>query len=297
MILYTFFKKLKNLYLVKLRTFLSIDSVMDFGEFEIYLPPEHLLPYYKNTHRLYDRFLPFFCQYLNPKDIVIDVGGNIGDTLASMYAANPFLEFICIEPDDYFFRYLEKNTLIIKRHNENSTVTLIKSLIGNSVEKVSLEGCGGTKKAVHTNNSASSVSSVSLDAALKNIDLNNLKLLKIDVDGYDFDVLDSSLGVLKKYSPVVFFETDFDYDFQLEGYKKTLSSIKDIGYENFVIFDNFGEVVLRTSDLLVIDELFEYVRRMNLERSTRTIYYFDILAFVASDLKFIENIITLYKQK
>ena len=110
------------------------------NDVKLWLPPEHLLPFYQAKFPLYDRFLPFLAYELPAKSIVIDVGANVGDTSVPLFYANPSLIFMCIEPDDYYFKFLCKNTA-----NKGGSFVLRKSLIGTKSESFTLKG-GGVQK-------------------------------------------------------------------------------------------------------------------------------------------------------
>ena len=117
-----------------------------------------------------------------------------------------------------------------------------------------------------------------LDDLMKNVSYTKIGLLKTDVDGFDYDVLNSSFDIIKTNSPVLYFELFFENENQKKGYSETISSLAGIGYCDWTVFDNFGAVVLRTSEINVIFQLMDYVARQNSLLSTRTIHYFDILA-------------------
>jgi len=272
---------------------LNMNTEYRYTNFSIALPADHLLPAYQKQHKLYDRFLPHLSKYLEPKATVIDVGANCGDTLAAMYEANRHLNYICIEPDEGFFRLLQENILRIRAIDESASIQAIKALVGKHITDVSLEGAGGTKKAM-IGDSKNSISSDSLDHILSLSKATNIRLLKSDVDGFDYDVIDSADSILNSYSPMIFFECHFDHAFQKTGYEKTIAHLQSKGYVNWVIFDNFGEVILRTNDIQQIGQLFDYVWRQNIERTTRTIYYLDILAATRGDHELIGRVIDDY---
>jgi FkbM family methyltransferase len=249
-----------------------------FAHISILMPSSHQLRIYQEKHRLYDRFLPHLATFLPSGGLVIDVGANVGDTMAAMYCANPNLEFVCIEADHSFFEILEQNINRIRINDANVSVTPIKALVGKSVKNVYLEGTGGTKRAVVNEGGTAALSSRPLDRILEVDTGRTIVLLKCDVDGYDYDVIDSGQELIEEHCPVLFFECDFDKDAQKIAYEKTIDQLIKNGYDHWVIFDNFGEVVLRTNSLSDIVQLFDYVWRQNMKRTTRTIYYFDLLA-------------------
>lgn len=263
-----------------------------FTKFAIKLPAGHKLPEYQKAHPKYDRFLPHIAKFLNPSDVVIDIGANVGDTLAGMVDKNPVLHYICIEPDDSFYKYLLSNIELIKNTFSDLRVDTIKSLIGKNVTDVELKGVGGTKHATFTNSNG--IQSISLDSIIENMNNPSVRLLKTDVDGYDYDVLDSSFSLLEDKKPIIFFECQYDQSFQIDGYKKTVTRLTELGYQDWTIFDNFGGVVLRTSDIGALFHLIDYVALQNSKGTSRTMYYLDVLAVVASDSVFIDKVLSEY---
>ena len=250
-----------------------------FERVSIKIPSSHQLGLYQRKHKLYDRFLPHLAKYLPVGALVVDVGANCGDTLAAMFSSNSNLAFVCVEPDDEFYALLDVNTKRIQEIDARVSVRLIKSLIGKSVTNVSLVGTGGTKKAVVGGmEGAATMDSTALDGLLDYTEKQRLVLIKSDVDGYDYDVVDSAEHLVNEHTPLLFFECQFDHDFQKAGYEQTISRLGASGYDYWVLFDNFGEVVLRTQQVNDIYQLFDYVWRQNMKRTSRTIFYFDVLA-------------------
>jgi FkbM family methyltransferase len=269
------------------------DTEFEFTNFSILLPADHLLPTYRKEHKLYDRFLPHISRYLETNSTVVDVGANCGDTVAAMYDTNKNLTYICIEPDELFFDYLQKNVLRIKEIDKDAKIQTIKSLVGKNINVISLEGSGGTKKAIVGENEKT-ISSQPLDDILSFNKIFNIRLLKSDVDGFDYDVIDSAESNIRSYLPIIFFECQFDHFFQKKGFRETIGNLCLQGYTDWIIFDNFGEVVLRTGDIQQIFQLFEYIWRQNIKRSTRTIFYYDVLTFTKKDNILINKVINDY---
>jgi hypothetical protein len=78
---------------------------------------------------------------------------------------------------------------------------------------------------------------------------------------------------------------------------KTFKQLEKIGYSDWVIFDNYGTIILRTNELKIIKQLTNYINLQNNLSATRTIYYFDILTCVNKDSKFINTILNDYHPK
>jgi len=263
------------------RSLLGLRTEYRYRNFSIRLPADHLLPFYQSMHGTYDKFLPHLVRYLQPEATVIDVGANCGDTLASMYDANDRLSYICVEPDEVFFGYLRENVRRMRSSNPGASIRLYQALVGKGLSKAALEGSGGTKHAVQVDGSlpaARAIDSVTLDDLVLPMQPGRLELLKSDVDGFDFDVLDSAVRLIAEHRPIIFFECHFGDLHQKRGYQKTIAALQSSGYRAWTVFDNYGDVVLRTRDIEALFQLFDYVDRQNAGLTTRTIHYFDVLA-------------------
>tara|TARA_B100000787_G_scaffold169770_1_gene162188 strand:- start:4573 stop:5472 length:900 start_codon:yes stop_codon:yes gene_type:complete len=262
-----------------------------YKDFSILLPPDHNLPSFQKSFQRYDTFLPLLVKNIKLDEVIIDVGANVGDTLAAMVEENSISSYFCIEPDDGFFELLTENIVRIKKQKPNLKVQAIKSLVGKNISGISLEGVGGTKHAVV--DKENSIQSRALDEILT--DVKNIRILKTDVDGFDYDVIDSSLSIIQKHKPMIFLECQFDFSYQKKGYVKTLLALEAEGYCDLTIFDNFGGVLIRTSDFKVVFQLMEYIWSQNIEKSSRTIYYYDILLGQSKDTNFINKVLVSYQ--
>jgi len=270
------------------------------GSFELSLPAGHKLPIYLHAHKKYDQFLPFFVNFFDDNEVVIDVGANCGDTLASMVIVKPTLKYICIEPDDYFFSFLEENTRLFKLKYPKLQVLNIKMMVGKLLTSALLSGKGGTKNMVPSA-SPSAIKSSSLDDIVRNklsgfCGANQIRLIKSDVDGYDWDVLNSGKKIIGESFPFLYFECQVDDLEQKAHYSDLFLHLKNNEYSWFVLFDNFGQVLVRTDNINLIEDLLDYTWSQTLGRTTRTIFYYDVLAYTAKDYAFVERIIAIYKE-
>lgn len=282
------------------RSILGVKSEYRYRNFSIRLPADHLLPFYQSMYGTYDRFLPHLVRYLEPGATVIDVGANCGDTLAGMYDANDRLSYICVEPDEGFFQYLSENALRMRNSNSGASIRLYKALVGKSVSQATLQGQGGTKHAVKIDESmpgAKSIASVTLDSLVLPIQSGGVQLLKSDVDGYDFDVLDSAEQLIAEHAPILFFECHFGNLNQKSGYQATVEGLRRSGYREWTIFDNYGDVVLRTREIETLFQLFDYVDRQNGGLTTRTIHYLDVITSTERDESLLARVVSDYLRR
>lgn len=276
-----------------LRKVMNITYVYKYNTLSIELPYDSMLPLLQQQHKKYDRFLPHLVKYIESEATVIDVGANCGDTLAGMFENNSKITYVCIEPDNLFFRFLENNILRIKRTNKSANIYSVKALVGKNITNVSLEGKKGSKHAVINNNENGLLSS-SLDDILKNIPCSNIRLVKSDVDGFDYDVIESGEMLLATQHPLIFFECQFDFDSQKLGFENIINKLIGIGYKNWIVFDNFGEIILQTDNIDILMQLISYVWKQNIYGATRTIYYYDMLAFTNNDYALVEQAVNKY---
>lgn len=262
------------------------------GDYKIKLSKGHTLPDFQAQNKLYDRFLPALSAHFKQGETIVDVGANIGDS-AIMMLNNTEANIICVEPSDIYYPYLEEN---IKRLPQavQAKVKCIKALAGTQELSGELVHTGGTASLQQDGNSSSSTIKKQLDELLVNED--NISLIKVDTDGYDFDVLLSAKQTIVKQQPILFWENQINNEMQLEGYTKLYTFLKELGYSHIYLFDNFGNVMLEEVDFKALQNINAYVNSMDKHNCTRTIYYTDVLAAPAAKQSMLQNIIEEYKR-
>lgn len=271
-----FFNKI-NWYKRVLLSLFGFKRSYKIYKFIIKIDYKHLLPDYQLIHPFYDKFLPHLVKYLPENSIVIDVGANVGDTLAGMASNNNRLNYFCIEASKHYFSNLKENTDLLRNQCNDLNVFLCNEFVGNEINGIRLEGEGGTKHAVIEGGEIKSRSIYSILSDF-NIQSDSVSLLKTDVDGFDWDVIRSSYKSIK-HCPYLYFECEYNNNKQFNSYKEIFIELMKMGYSQFAFFDNFGQYILTTNDLSEIFKLLDYVKRQNHELSTRTIFYYDVLAY------------------
>lgn len=213
-----------------------------------------------------------------PSLTVIDIGANVGDTIAIIKSAIE-LPVIGIEGDDIAYRFLEKNTA------QFQNITLIKEFLGEKKETihVSLEKSGWNTTIVPSEQSEQVVTLKTLDEVLEEHHLftSTLKLLKIDTEGFDTIILRGAGALLEKQKPVVYFEYNRS---NMEAIKEdglsTLFSLEKFGYNAVIFFDNHGRYIL-TADIKE-HELIRQLHNYSDEKNSGIAYY-DICLFHEAD--------------
>ncbi len=213
-----------------------------------------------------------------PSLTVIDIGANVGDTIAIIKTAIE-LPVIGIEGDQIAYQFLEKNTA------QFQNITLLKEFLGEKKEtiQVSLEKSGWNTTIVPSSESGEVVHLKTLDEVLleNKLQTKTLKLLKIDTEGFDTIILRGALDLIANQHPVVYFEYNrSNMDAIKEDGLSTLFSLEKYGYQSVIFFDNKGRYIItlgiHQKDL--ITEMHNYA-----DEHKSGIAYFDICLFHSSD--------------
>ncbi len=215
-----------------------------------------------------------------PALTVIDIGANVGDTIAVIKTVID-IPVIGIEGDPISFRFMEKNTA------QFSGIALIKEFLGEKKEtvKVALEKTGWNTTLVPVTSDASGqeVSLKTLDQVLEEAHLGNrtLKLLKIDTEGFDTIILRGATELIIRQHPVLYFEFNkSNMDAIHEDGLSTLLSLEKFGYHTIIFFDNKGRYLLSASisDTSLVTQLHHYADERDSE-----IAYYDVCLFHDDD--------------
>ncbi len=162
------------------------------------------------------------------KDLVIlDVGANFG------YLSLVWAKSICksgsvisFEPNINVYNTLSKSI------NENKLQHIIKAenlAVGNENKLIELYMNDSTSNTINSNsnNSINTVKMVKVDSYVKENQLSKCDLIKIDVDGIEYDILKGCINTLKTIKPIFIVETNNDnkiVTFFLENDYKVLNS-------------------------------------------------------------------------
>lgn len=131
--------------------------------------------------------------YIKNKEYAVDIGANIG--IYTVNLANRFINVFAFEPDKLNFECLRRNT------RSYSRVKRFNYAIGDCQDKVNLVQ-QGTSGGIFVSGSGSEIEQRTLDS----FNLPGCSLLKIDVEGYEYFVVQGALETIKKYRPVIILE-------------------------------------------------------------------------------------------
>lgn len=242
------------------------------------LPLSHSLPVYLKQFPFYDQLPRRISEYVHQKQghlNCIDVGANIGDTIASFYQEDTDT-FLAIEPNPKFSRLLSENW------GWNKNVTMVSDICSSGSDEGTflIQEKNGTASILRAGNGIK-MSSRPLDEIVNDRPFAaNANVLKIDTDGHDFEVIEGSNELLSRNLPVVLFECDaFENTNYVEDCLRTLNLLKRSGYNYFLLYSNFGYLMGRysLSDLSPFRNLLFY-------QLTSDFYYFDIIVMKDEDI-------------
>lgn len=213
-----------------------------------------------------------------PEMGVIDIGANVGDTLA-LIKRKLDVKFVCVEGDPFIYKYLKRNSVQF-----NNTVTLNFFLGDQNGEAVFItEKEGWNTTLIPVQDSAGlKISIVTFDKIMGNIhNILDYKLFKTDAEGFDTKIIRGALGFIRKVKPVICMEYNREnMDKISENGLLTLNLLADIGYETILIYESMGRFILSASlsDKKLIKQLHEYI-----EGKKAAISYFDFCLFHKCD--------------
>ncbi len=204
------------------------------------MPLSHQLPYYVQLFPLYNQLGRRLADYLRQGGALqgIDVGANIGDTLAVLYhdAADAFL---AVEPSPKYFQYLSANWA-----GYDNVVPVQAMLTAQATQRgyAITESAGNAQ--IRPHDAGVTMVTLTLDELLvKYPRFATANLLKIDTDGYDFEILAGAEGLIARQQPAVLFECDMYNPQYVADVRRTLAMFARHGYQDLLLYDNLGYLV------------------------------------------------------
>lgn len=157
-------------------------------------------------------------KYCKNKRTMLQAGGNIG--AYPIWFSKIFNQVITFEPEPLNYECLLLN---IKEHNINN-ITSYNAALGNENKNVSIRfdnnNCGGHNILIEEGN----VKMMKID----DLELKELDLLMLDVEGQEIECLKSAEQTIKKFSPVICVEVAWCNPSQI---------LLDLGYKQVDIID------------------------------------------------------------
>lgn len=247
-------------------------------------PPDHPLQGFRAAHPLYERRLPTLARIVSdhaPEAAFIDIGANIGDTIALARLAGARMPAIAIEASLTYCKYLWAN---VKRSPALfGDLQLVRGYAGaaGASGEVALAAGTGSRPGLGLGQTVETAPAVRLTELARDRDVS---LVKTDTDGFDQEIIEAELEFLKGKAPILWMEAQTNSPADEANWQTLLVSMA-AQWSKAILFDNFGFAIAAgdTSDLTdrAVD-LMAYARRQR-ERPdyTPALYYLDIALFPA----------------
>jgi len=211
------------------------------------------------------KMLKFIRQHLGKDKIFLDIGANIGQH--SLYASYLCKRVYSFEPIKRLYDQFNKS--IVKNNILN--ITTYNYALGSSKKDLPIysneSNMAGSSVLVRDNkNFLQNVKILRLDDVYKEIGIDGVDMMKIDVEGYELEVLLGAENFIKKYSPKILME------FSPYFYKKVDISIPNriialligVGYELWDIGEDGAQKkrINKLSDLDGASQINLFCRRI-----------------------------------
>lgn len=140
---------------------------------------------------------------LPPRATYLDVGANIGATTLAVATTRPDVRVIAFEPVPSNVAFLRRNI----EANRIKNCTIVETAVGDTVSQVSMEENGPWSRVLPYHHAALSVPIISLDEYCSSKLIgDHIDLIKIDVGGYEPNVLAGAVKVMLHSRPTIFME-------------------------------------------------------------------------------------------
>jgi FkbM family methyltransferase len=276
-------------------------QTIQIGRYRIGFPRGSIIPETMSCYPLYGEAFSRIADALlsrYPDLHVIDIGANAGDT-AALIRQSADIPVLCIEGDEAILPLLRKNVA------QMPGVVIEPSFVGEEGRKVDLTRITAPGVNASISDAVSPAGTVPLRSlehiAAEHLGFSRSKLLKVDAEGLDFEIILQSESLIRAARPVVFFEYNpFHYGRGIDPNSDTfgpsvLKRLAEWGYAEFLYFDNFGHFMMRVSgtDEHLVHQLHRYLES-NRTNGRPAIYCYDICAFHAEDADMCEGFIAFW---
>lgn len=257
------------------------------GNYELLANKDHSIEIFLNKYPHYSKNIARLAKAVTTKYLdfsIIDIGANIGDTVA-LIKSEVNVPIICFEGNDSFFELLKTNLKLFPE------VKIYHKYLADKdgAKEMSADTNYGTSLLIESKQTSNEqiLNFNTLDSFFNQLLIpSESKLLKIDTDGYDLKILRGAKNFLSNVKPILFFE--LDKKLSKEDEKPTLDYLIDLGYKYVLIYDNFGNLLLSMDlNINISKQLVNYSLIEN-----APILYYDIILFHRNDEDLNNNFIT-----
>jgi len=271
----------------------------DFCGYNLMVPSKHpLIAYHTPNSGNYqpyrDRGLGIIAMalaQLGRQGVAIDIGANVGDTLA-VIASNSDLKIICVEASDFFVQYLRVN---VDRHFKDRAEIRHSFVAAKPDDRgQALFHWGGTARPIDRPFSESS-SVVPIGRLLS--EFSEVALLKIDTDGFDLAIIEACLEAQPAPTFPIYFEMEItsnqpgEVRAAAERSQAFFDRVVNAGYRRAFVWDDPGRFygLIDLADDAVVTNLLNYMTQVR----HRPVWGFDIALVCDADVSLLQAIAKL----
>lgn len=184
---------------------------------------------YEGTHLsiLSDWLQKTYPNHLN--GTAIDIGANIGNH--SLFFSSLFKNIISFEPNQKTFNLLQFNSFL--KENIKCLNYGISSSQKEAHFKIHQTNIGGSSIVENSDSQTITIQLNSLDYFIH--DDINVKLIKIDVEGHEYEAIIGSKNTIQKNKPIILFEQQENE--LINGSSKVIELLKELGYNHFLTIE------------------------------------------------------------
>ena len=178
-----------------------------------------------NAEIMFRKLIYNIMPYFKDKNI-IDLGAYIGDN-SIPWAMNSTGIIYAIDPSKENTDFIDK----MAKHNRVDNVITITKAISDKREVIYYNEIDTTHVSCNTDNGENFFEAVTLDS----LNLENIGFIHLDVEGFEFRVLNGSINLITKYNPIVVWENHIER----EDYMKIVNFFSHHKYSTYMINEQF----------------------------------------------------------
>ncbi|HTN20024.1 MAG TPA: FkbM family methyltransferase [Pelobium sp.] len=171
---------------------------------------------------------------------VLDIGANVGLHVITWAQKIPSHNYYAFEPTKFVHRVLIEN---IKLNNQRGNIITVEKAVSNQVGissfyETSDDAYNSLKDTKRKSvNKVYDVQVTTIDNFINENNINDLRFVKIDTEGFEDEVIDGAKDTIRKFMPTFFIEIYKGTDSNINA-EKTIRKMIEFGYHAYVFKDN-----------------------------------------------------------
>ncbi|MFK7946489.1 MAG: FkbM family methyltransferase [Saprospiraceae bacterium] len=157
-------------------------------------------------YRVFDKSMDYLLSTIKSEACIIDVGANLGYYTLNFAKVAPNGKVFAFEPHPLNLNKLKKNIAL----NPFTNITIHDMAVGKENGRLCLEVAEknnlGTSRVVLDKSRKQDIQVITLDNFIKGQNISEINVLKIDVEGFEMDVLQGAVEVIREHKPILFVE-------------------------------------------------------------------------------------------